>query len=124
VQRSELTVTEGQWPGGGADLGQYFDVRRAARPYAVIDGEGEIYCVTRAVARGARPGLGASDLVVCVRAPAGTPVRGRVFVPSKGPPQVMNVVSFVIAPEAAKADARESFHEAKLIHYEDLLDRR
>jgi hypothetical protein len=40
VQRSELTVTEGQWPGGGADLGQYFDVRRAARPYAVIDGEG------------------------------------------------------------------------------------
>ena len=122
VERSELTVTEGAWPADGADLSQHFDVRRATRSYAVLDGEGEIYAVTRTIAHQRRLRLGAADLVLHVRAPAGVPVRGRVFVPTKDA-KAMTSVSFLIPPDAAKPDARDAFHEAKLIHYEDLLNR-
>src|SRR5687767_8087558 len=64
----------------------------------------------------------ASELVLLVRAPKDKEVRGRLFVPNeKGDGMVP--LSFAIPPDAARPEAEKRFHEAKFVHYEDLLAR-
>src|SRR5688572_12522835 len=120
VPRAELKLTEGQWPQHAQD-GQR--PRANMAPFAVLDHEGEVYCLTPAMAPPNRNHwVEASELVLLVRAPKDKEVRGRLFVPNeKGDGMVP--LSFAIPPDAARPEAEKRFHEAKFVHYEDLLAR-
>jgi hypothetical protein len=120
VTRGELKLTDGQWPQpeqeGRGSWG-------SMAPYAVLDHEGEVYCLTPTTAPpNRRHWAEASELVLLVRAPKDQEVRGRLFVPN-AKRDGMATLSFTISPDAAKAEAQKRFHEAKFIHYEDLLAR-
>jgi len=103
--------------------------RRAVRenwqwmePYAVLDGEGEVYVVSPSgqwtpwSRTPNRPWTG--ELVI--RGPKGKGVSGRLFLPKpdwKG----MTVVEFSLPASAAGAEAREPFYRGKIAHYERLM---
>lgn len=120
VARGELKLTDGQWPQHEQDERR---ARGGMRPYAVLDQEGEVYCLTPAMTPPNRMHwVEASELVLLVRAPKGGEVRGRLFVPNEKR-DGMVPLSFVISPDAARAEAQPRFHEAKFVHYQDLLTR-
>ncbi len=92
------------------------------RPYAVIDGDGEVYLDldneqwSSWVHRANRPLRG--ELVI--RAPQGKGVTGRVILP-KPDWSGMTVVAFSLPESAAGPDAREAFYRGKQRRYEHLL---
>ncbi len=92
---------------------------RAMWPYAVLDGPGEVYVVGRGEPPYSPPGLGTQ---VCIRAPEGKAVTGRLYVPNVDL-SGMIVLKFTIPAAAAKAEAKKPFYEAKNAHYEILRNR-
>ena len=143
----QLQLTEGSLP--AAALSDQNAWRRpqwqvAMRPYASLDGEGEIYVTPaddrapnaiensvdgpidraiesvgegNAVATGPGP-----RLRVDIRAPAGRDVAGRLFFPGAADPS-QHMVRFRIPAGEAREDARASLLWAKRTYYADLLQR-
>src|SRR5687767_3144479 len=69
IPRAELNVTQGASPYGGAPLNRW-SWRAPLPAHAILDGEGEIYCVTSDMNAPRRwLGKDGSDHVLFVRAP-------------------------------------------------------
>ena len=121
ISRAQLNVTDGQLPFGGAPLNRW-SWRAPLPAHAVLDGEGEIYCVTPDMNAPQRwLGNDGPDHVLFVRAAADKDVRGRLFIPNQKR-DGMDALSFVIPREAARPASQRRFQEAKLIYYEYLLN--
>ncbi len=123
----DLELTEGKLP----DLDEIdapWRVRRqlgeSMQPYAVLDGEGEVYVAAEAIPGRPVPrpvGQTGGDYLG-VRAPEGKDVTGRLYWP-KPDLSGMAAVRFKIPASRADAADREDFYRAKLRCYNDLLDR-
>ena len=106
---------------------------RAMRPYAVLDGPGEVYVVGRGEPRdtwysphyrgySAPSSTTGPGTLVCIRAHEGKAVTGRLYVPNADL-MGMIVLKFTVPATAAKAEAKMPFLWAKNAHYESLRNR-
>jgi len=123
---SELELTEGSLPGQEERTWRNWELRRLTVPYAILDGEGEVYVSYQAfpdaMRVGNRPGDASSPTMetMVVRTAATRDVTGRLFVPtSDGKAMVM--VRFKIPASRASREARTTFYEFKKWHYEQWL---
>src|SRR5438552_873681 len=118
-----LTLVEGTLP----ERSTPGDVRRwqmlpAFQPYAVLDGEGEVYVGVENLQPWDTRNRSYEDSVVAMRAPQGKDVSGRLFVP-KPDLSGMAVLKFTVPAARAKAESRGEFLKAKESHYRRLLER-
>ncbi len=124
IALDKLELTEVKIPKGETQ----FDWRNMQlwefmRPYAVLDGEGEVYVQTSRSLLSATPRSDQEDynhITVC--APAGRDVSGRLFLP-KLDCTGYELVKFKILASAADKDAKNKFLQMKINRYEQLLNR-
>ena len=91
---------------------------RSMRPYATLDGPGEVYVqVSSTPAWGERY----ESMSLAVKAPAGKPVAGRLFL-AKPDYSGMVALRFRIDEAMLGADDEQAFLRAKRAHYRALLD--
>jgi len=121
-----LTISEGKLPTAGSPPNWRFRQQaRAMTPYAVLDGEGEVYVRFPEGQFNSRtpPGEITDQASLAVRTPEGKPVSGRLYLPNSSW-DGMVTVEFRAAGARATSPARTRFFEAKRAHYQQLLDRR
>lgn len=128
----DLKLVEGRLPERPANQNwRYYQRMQAMVPYAVIEGRGEAY-LTGPGTEGdywaapdeiAKPAAnGQPENHILLRAPEDKEIKGRlVLVNSDG--TGMDLLRFVVPASAAKPEAKEPFHRAKLAHYNRLLAR-
>src|SRR5437762_3127633 len=114
VSVQSVQISEGKRPGPATQPGEW-EWQAVHRPYAVIEG-GEAF--VRAPNEGQGPG---NDLMVYARVSLGGAVKGTLFLPDSEAKKLVPV-SFTIAADAAKPDARKEFYEAQLQHYTNLIN--
>ncbi len=125
VPWSELELSEGRLPAEEEGTWLQWGLRSLKPPYAVLDGEGEVYVRDGSVDDRVFGGSRGRDSeaprrTIVVRTPAARDVTGRLFAPtSDGASMVM--VRFKIAASRANRDARRTFYELKKWHYDQLL---
>ena len=101
-----------------------FEQIRAMRPYATIDGQGEAHVARRDGSDSpwylpdATQDLAAAR--VLIRAPEGKDISGRLVVPNSKQTGMVSL-NFTVPSSVAKVDAKASFYQAKVAHYEKLL---
>jgi hypothetical protein len=123
VPVSRLKLVEGALPKPLELKDMRWEMVQAIRPYAVLDGAGEVY-VTEGDAEGnegwwtGKP-WSATTSVLAARAPAGAEVKGTIFVP-KGDLSGLTPLRFTIPADEASAPARRDFYVAKESHFDDL----
>jgi hypothetical protein len=127
VTVSQLTITKGALPmtvGGqrNFDLWRRWNVVQAMPPYAVIAGGGEALVEAELGERWNPRPVDANALRVAIRAPAGKPVAGTLFVP-KPDYSGMVAVSFTVPVDAFKAENQAEFNRLKSAHYAGLIAR-
>ena len=120
----DLKLVDGKLtePSSGTDW-RHYERTRAMQPYALLDGPGEVYLT----GPGADSEFWASTvngagLHVHLRAPADQETKGRLVVANSGGTG-MDVLRFVVPAAAAKAEAKSLFYQAKMSHYNHLLNR-
>jgi hypothetical protein len=121
VPLTSLKLTEGSLPAPEPGA-MSFDWRRQPlfQPYAVLDGEGEVYV--------SGPGFNPwtprrrSEQALAVRAPQGQEITGRLYVP-KGDFKGMVIVRFKVDQEVEKPVAESEFYKAKEEHFRALRER-
>ena len=126
VKFDDLKITEGELPKQPThDDWRHWRRREAIRPYAALDGQGEVYVGSVRNSRVGPPSLGATDdnsntILVCT--PQTGDVTGRLCLPK---PDVsgMVVIKFTIPATAAKAEFKNAFYQAKENYYSDLMRR-
>lgn len=98
----------------------------AMTPRVVLDGEGEAYVLTEDESPEVeapsfpRDALNRSTIFACAR--EGKDISGSLYLP-KEDWDGMNVVRFTIPAGRASAEAHDTFHQARLAHYQRLLRR-
>jgi hypothetical protein len=129
VNVRDLGLTEGELP--KLDIDEqvpwrlWWQLRESMQPYAVLDGQGEVYVSAEEFRQGPVHGTGRGspgpDYLV-VRASEGKEVTGQLFWPK---PDLSGMVGVRFRIPASKADAddRDDFFQAKLRHYNELLGR-
>ena len=124
VPLGDLKLTEGKLPAEPTD--QNWRLRETAWcmvPYAVLDGEGEIYVATDDYFTSWHvPRLQRQSARLLVRTEKASDLTGRLFYP-KPDWSGMVMVRFAIPATEAQPSAREVFLHAKQAHYEQLLQR-
>ena len=122
VSVDHLKITSGELPKTPPDSSvSYNDLPTGEFivPYAVLDGEGEVYLPGVDKPRiWRRPELEA----LCIRAPKGHDVTGTLFLP-KSSGIGLQKIKFVIPADAADSKQRNAFYEAKEKHYQGLVER-
>ena len=121
-----LRISEGKLPTAGSRPNWRFAQRSAAMtPYAVLDGEGEVYVRFANGQFNSWTQLGqiTDQASLAIRAPEGKPVSGRLYLPNSSL-DGMVMVEFSVGDARATGPARKRFFEAKRAHYQQLLDRR
>jgi len=120
VEIQDLQLTDGRLPDWQrADVAWRirWQLREAMRPYAVLDGDGEIYVAADPI----RPGRPSDEAdYLAVRAAARSDLEGRLFWP-KTDLSGMVALRFTIPATAADLEHRDDFYRAKLAHYQELL---
>jgi len=122
VDVGDLELTDGELPDfntGDVHWRLWWQLRESMEPYAVLDNEGEIYVSAEMPRTGRWDAL--PDHVV-VRAAEGKAVTGRLFWPKRDL-SGMVAVRFRIPASDADSDDRDDFYQAKLRHYNKLLNR-
>jgi hypothetical protein len=114
VPIQSLQITDGKLPGPATQPSEW-DWQADNRPYAVIEG-GEAF--VRAPNQGQPAG---NDLMLYVRMATNGAVKGKLFLAESDAKKLVPV-SFTIAGDGAKPDARKAFYEAQLQHYTDLIN--
>jgi hypothetical protein len=94
----------------------------ALQPYAVLDGEGEVFIGGDGLQPWSPPGRLYENTTIAIRAAAGKDVSGRLFVP-KSDLSGMVSLKFTVAAAKANAESRVEFFKAKGSHYRRLLER-
>ncbi len=120
---SSLKFTEGSLPvQGGFWGGQRWQLLPAVRPYAVLDGAGEVYVNSPNEMAWAPTTRFAETTTVSIRTTGSTEVTGRLFVPQTNLNGMVQL-KFRIAPAEATPAAKSAFFKAKKDHYRSLQDR-
>ena len=119
---SSLTFIEGALPVGAEP--RNFDWQRAPlfQPYAVLDGEGEVYVGGDNLGPWRPPDQVYRSATLVARAPKGKDVTGRLFVP-KSDVSGMTILKFKLGSQAEKRNSKEEFFKAKQSHYRRLRER-
>ncbi|MHC4414991.1 MAG: hypothetical protein ACYS0G_06895 [Planctomycetota bacterium] len=120
----DLTLVDGKLPAGERTPGyeRYtWQKTYAMHAYAVLNGPGEVYVQTPPPEWNAPFGA-YEDAVIAIRAQDGGPVRGRLFVP-KQDLSGMVALEFTLAGDTGRAQDKGGFLQARLAHYQRLLDR-
>ena len=116
----DLQITQGALPPPSTQpLYQHWREARDRKPYAIVDG-GEAY-FSGSQGPDWSGAAGNGNLSLCVRAPEGKPVSGKIFMP-KPDYSGLSGASFSIPADQAKSDARQKFYEAQLQYDQQLLD--
>src|SRR6185436_10703668 len=123
VPLGSLQLTEGKLPIVSSPPGTPFEFTFTMHSYAVLDGPGEAYTHDLSIIpwldegrdRGDRPRL-------VVRAPRGSDVTGRLFVPQTNLSSMVEL-KFRIPASAAKPEAKKSFYTEKASYYRQLQQR-
>ncbi len=124
----ELRLVDGNLPTRKNDAGwSYHENARVytMRPYAALDGPGEVYIAGHGEEGDTwylRYATGPDYTRALIRAPEGTNVAGRLFVPNSDLTDMV-VLKFTVPASAAKPEAKVEFQQAKIAHYENLFDR-
>jgi hypothetical protein len=122
VPWSELELSEGTVPSQEEWTWRNWQLRSQKSPYAILDGEGEIYVSDPASRSFQAPNSSPADAqrIVVLRTAAPREVTGRLFAPtSDGKEMVM--VRFKVPANRANPDARPEFYQLKKMHYDQLL---
>ena len=125
VPLGSLKITEGKLPRPGEANDHAFAWRvDAMQPYAVLDGEGEVYLTipSNASMRWETFRRTGQTESIHVRTAARRGVSGHLFYP-KADFSAMLALKFTIPAAEANAKARIPFYEAKQRHFESLLGR-
>ncbi len=122
VPISSLPLTEGKRPSGGPPSGRHWQMRSILQPYAVLDSPGEAYVSGNAASPWQDPTSRGLSQNLCISAPEGQEITGRLFLP-KSDLSGMVPVRFKIAATNATPQARTDFLAAKEQFYRALLDR-
>ncbi|MHB0957344.1 MAG: hypothetical protein ACYC0X_24975 [Pirellulaceae bacterium] len=122
VAWSEMELLEGTTlPSHEETTWRNWTLRDQKRPYAVLDGEGEVYVSDPTLPGGGLSGQNGSiqrELVLRTAAPRD--VTGRLFAPTSDG-KSMVTVRFKIPANRANRESRQAFYEFKQRHYERLL---
>jgi hypothetical protein len=122
VPVSGLKLTEGTLPEPGRSWsGSRWQLLPATQPYAVLDGQGEVYIGNPGGDMPWMPPVFESA-TLSIRAPKGAEITGRLNLP-RTDLNGMVQVKFKVAPAEARPEARTGFFEAKLAHYQRLGQR-
>lgn len=119
----ELSISEGDWPEPAGWSSRRNQIGALMRPYAAMDGAGEVYIVPDDAERGgAWLESDPRDWRLLARIPAAASGSGSLFVPT---PEFdgMARLRFVLSPEESAADDREAYLSAKAAHYSALRAR-
>jgi hypothetical protein len=128
---SELKIDQGERPGGEDRATVDYRLRwrgLALQPYAVLDGEGDIFVTPMAMGSPLtrRWGFGRGELTgtasVAIRVPQARDITGTIYQP-KSDYSGMVALKFSLAADQGQEELRESFLQAKLQHYRALLSR-
>jgi hypothetical protein len=123
-----LKLVEGSLPVGTKTPNwRRYALLQTMRPYSTVDGQGEAYLTGR---NGEHNPWSYSDAAaqfdagsrILIRAPEGKDVAGRLVVPTSELDKMVSL-RFTVAAPSAKAEAKTAFYQAKLAHYQDLLNR-
>ena len=120
VRISDLKITEGELPKEPSQpQWRYWQRAQTMRPYAVLDGPGEVYVGTGDSTRGSpfwtpMPESWQRDdrVALFVRTPQEGDIPGRLYFP-KSDWSGMEALKFTIPAKEAKANTREPFYRAK-----------
>ncbi len=120
---ASLTFSEGALP-ARSDSSNFrrWQTLPALQPYAVLDGEGEVYIGGEGLQPWSPPGRLYENTTIAIRAAAGKDVSGRLFVP-KSDLIGMAPLKFTVAAAKANTESRVEFFKAKGSHYRRLLER-
>lgn len=119
VSLGELTITEGAIPKPEETTKTYWQLGHVMRPYAVLDGAGEVYTLTeQSLGEPFRGQWETSETNpdLFIRASAGEPVVGSLYLLNSDRTGMV-ALRFTVPTSAAKADARRDFYRAKESHY-------
>ncbi len=128
---SELKIDQGERPGGEDRASVDYRLRwrgLALQPYAVLDGEGDIFVTPTAMGSPLtrRWGFGRGELTgtpsVAIRVPQARDITGTIYQP-KSDYSGMVALKFSLAADQGQEELRESFLQEKLQHYRALLSR-
>jgi len=124
VPLSRAATAQSPIPEPKFDTGADRERSAAMRPYAVVDG-GEAYVAIADDSAGGRwwaYSWSPSSTFITVRAPAGAPVKGTVFVPDEAWNGLVARPFTIEASDAPADEAKRAFFQARLAHAERLLD--
>ncbi len=119
---SSLTLVEGALPSGSEPRSFDWQKAPAFQPYAVLDGDGEVYIGGDNLEPWRPPDQAYRSATLAARAPKGNEVTGRLFVP-KPDFSGMIILKFKLGPQAEKANSKAEFLKAKLSYYRRLRER-
>jgi hypothetical protein len=122
VPLTSLKLTEGQLPTRQEWTGSAWEKAEALQPYAVIDGDGEVYVGGEALQSWGQPGRLFQNMTLAVRAAKGHNVTGRLFVP-KSDLSGMVALKFKVDSTSEKGDSKNEFFKAKEELYRHLRER-
>ena len=125
VPLKDLTISDGTIPKADENSPRRWSMASALRPYAVLDGQGEVYAATEqdlTESAGGRFPPTLSDPELFIRAPQGQPIAGSLVLPNSDWSGMVSL-RFTIPAPAATPEARRDFYRAKESHYSDLQNR-
>ena len=118
-----LTFAEGTLPGQPNPTGWHrWQTLPAFQPYAVLDGEGEVYIGGESLQPWNLGNRFYDNTTIAMRAAKGKDLSGRLFVP-KPDFSGMLPLKFTVAAAKATPESKTEFLKAKESHYRRLLDR-
>jgi len=120
---SSLSFAEGALPSSRAPVQfRRWEILTALHPYAVLDGEGEVYVGGETANPWESSNRGYQNEFLDIRTTTARTVTGRLFVPNADS-SGMTALNFKIEAAQGKAEAREEFLKVKESFYRRLLDR-
>jgi hypothetical protein len=132
VRFDDLKITEGELPKPSTEYDwRLWQRREALQPYASLDGKGEIYVGPSNYSGRRSPFSSTGEPVetsennsnaILVCTPQTGDVTGRLYLP-KADASGMAVVKFTIPADAAKAELKKAFYQAKEDYYRGLMQR-
>ncbi len=123
IPLASLKLTEGTLPVAAGWSARRWQFEPAMEPYAVLDGPGEVFVGGGPSPRPWLPDENEpSTSALSIRAPKGTDISGRLFVPQTNF-SGMVPLKFKVTPAEAKPEAKESFFKAKEEYYRRLQNR-
>jgi hypothetical protein len=122
IPLTSLKLVEGHLPSSFNWSRSAWENAETSQPYAVVDGEGEVYVGSEALQPWGSPGRAFQNMTLAIQAVKGRDVTGRLFVP-KSDLSSMIVLKFKVDAASEKQESKKEFLKAKEEHYRHLRER-